>query len=143
VAADGGSAQPAGRRPKRKRLSRSAEFERVYRQGKSHGNRFFVLHVFPRGAAPAAPDTADELTEGPRLGLSVSKRVGGAVERNQVKRLLREAFVSEGPRLAADQDVVVVARPPSRELAEREGLAGVQAALGELIGKAAGESSKA
>jgi ribonuclease P protein component len=143
VAADGGSAQPAGRRPKRKRLSRSAEFERVYRQGKSHGNRFFVLHVFPRGTAPAASGAVAELAEGPRLGLSVSRRVGGAVERNQVKRLLREAFVTEGPRLAADQDVVVVARPPARELAEREGLAGVQAALGELIGKAAGESPKA
>ncbi len=143
MAADGGSAQPAGRRPKRKRLSRSAEFERVYRQGKSHGNRFFVLHVFPRGASPATPDAADELSEGPRLGLSVSKRVGGAVERNQVKRLLREAFVVEGPRLAPDQDVVVVARPPARELAERDGLAGVQSALAELIGKATGESPKA
>ncbi len=140
MAADGGSAQPAGRRPKRKRLSRSAEFERVYRQGKSHGNRFFVLHVFPRGTAPTAPEVADASSEGPRLGLSVSRRVGGAVERNQVKRLLREAFVVEGPRLAPDQDIVVVARPPARELAEREGLAGVQTALGELIAKAAGES---
>lgn len=145
MAADGGSAQPAGRRPKRKRLSRSAEFERVYRQGKSHGNRFFVLHVFPRGAAPGAAgvDAPEALTEGPRLGLSVSRRVGGAVERNQVKRLLREAFVVEGSRLAADQDIVVVARPPAGELAEREGLAGVQTALSELIGKAAGEAPKA
>jgi ribonuclease P protein component len=140
---DDGLAQPAGRRRKRSgRLSRSAEFERVYRQGKSHGNRYFVLHVFPRGTAPGASAPA-ELTDGPRLGLSVSRRVGGAVERNQVKRLLREAFASEAARLDGEQDVVVVARPPARELAEREGLDGVRTALGELIGKAAGEAPKA
>jgi ribonuclease P protein component len=144
VAADDGPAQPVGRRPKRKRLSRSAEFERVYRQGKSHGNRYFVLHVFPRGGAPAtASDAPEELSEGPRLGLSVSRRVGGAVERNQVKRLLREAFTEQALRLSVDQDVVIVARPPARELAEREGLDGVRTALGELIGKAAGETPKA
>ena len=112
-------------RAKRSRLSRSAEFERVYRQGRSHGNRFFVLHVFPRGEQTGTP----ELDAGPRLGLSVSRKVGGAVERNLVKRLLREAFAVEAVRLPVGQDVVVVARPESRELSEREGLAGVQAAL--------------
>lgn len=138
MAVDDGPSQSAGRRRKRAgRLSRSAEFERVYRQGKSHGNRYFVLHVFPRGAA-AIDDGPKQLGDGPRLGLSVSRRVGGAVERNLVKRLLREAFAVEGPRLTLDEDIVIVARPPARELAEREGLAGVQSALSELIGKAAG-----
>ena len=140
---DDGPATPQSRRRKRSgRLSRSAEFERVYRQGKSHGNRYFVLHVFPRGATTlvAAPE-AD--TDGPRLGLSVSKRVGGAVERNLVKRLLREAFGLDASGLPADQDLVIVARPPARELAEREGLAGVRAALAELLAKAAGEAPKA
>ena len=65
--------------PKRRRLSRSAEFERVYRQGRSKGNRYLVLYAFPRGE----DDTRED---GPRLGLSVSRRVGGAVERNRVKR---------------------------------------------------------
>ena len=110
--------------PRRRRLSRSAEFERVYRQGRSKGNRFLVLYAFPR------EEGADG---GPRLGLSVSKRVGGAVERNRVKRVLREAFWAEAERLPEGSDYVVVARPDARGLAEREGMNGIRAALAELV----------
>ncbi len=113
------------RSPSRGRLSRSAEFERVYRQGRSTANRYLVLYSFPNEAA-----------ERPRLGLSVSRKVGGAVQRNKVKRLLREAFAHAEAELSSGQDIVVVARPQARELADREGLAGIDASLTELIEKA-------
>jgi ribonuclease P protein component len=82
--------------------------------------------VFPRGEDASTP----------RLGLSVSRKVGGAVQRNQVKRLLREAFALDGDRLPPGSDVVVVARTDARGLAEREGLSGIRRALGELIDRA-------
>jgi ribonuclease P protein component len=110
--------------PGRGRLSRSAEFERVYRHGRSTANRHLVLYAFPNPATGA-----------PRVGLSVSRKVGGAVQRNRIKRLLREAFAKAEPGLPEGHDVVVVARPPASELAEREGLAGIERALGELIAR--------
>jgi ribonuclease P protein component len=120
------------RSPSRGRLSRSAEFERVYRQGRATANRHLVLYAFPNPQA-----------DRPRLGLSVSRKVGGAVERNHVKRLLREAFASAESELAQGQDIVLVARPQARELAEREGLAGIDASLTELLARAGLRNSSA
>jgi ribonuclease P protein component len=119
--------RPAAPRSKRGRLTRSADFERVFRKGRSFGNRHLVLHLFPRDDDDQARD--------PRVGLSVSRRVGGAVERNLVKRLLREAMNEHVDRFTS-VDVVLVARPDARALAEREGLAGVAGALRELVEKA-------
>jgi ribonuclease P protein component len=112
------TARPAARG----RLSRSAEFERVYRQGRSVANRELVLYSFPNPSSVR-----------PRLGLSVSRKIGSAVERNRLKRLLREAFARRAGELREGHDLVVVARPPAGEI---EGLAGVEAALSELLAKA-------
>jgi ribonuclease P protein component len=119
---------PGGGRAPRRRLSRSAEFERVYRQGRSKANRFLVLYAFPRSA-----EDGGSAEEGPRLGLSVSRRVGGAVERARVKRVLREAFWAEAERLPAGSDYVVVARPEALGLADRDGTEGMRASLAELV----------
>jgi ribonuclease P protein component len=117
--------EPGGRR-KRGRLSRSGDFDRVYREGQSHSNRFLVLYAFPRGER----DEADDDT---RLGVSVSRKVGGAVERNAVKRALREAFWSLDPDVPAGHDFVLVARPDVAGLIEREGTPGVTRELGGLM----------
>ena len=119
-------------RRKRGRLSRSGDFDRVYRDGHSHANRFLVLYSFPR------PDTSDD---GARLGVSVSRKVGGAAERSTVKRALREAFWSLEPPPPADHDFVLVARPDVAGLVEREGTEGVASALRELAAESGREEA--
>lgn len=119
---------PGGRR-RRGRLSRSGDFDRVYREGQSHANRFLVLYAFPRGERAGDEDDT-------RLGISVSRKVGGAVERNAVKRALREAFWSLDPDVPAGHDFVLVARPDVAGLIEREGTPGVAQALAGLMAEA-------
>jgi len=118
-------AEESPRSPRRRRLSRSGDFDRVYREGFSSGNRFLVLYAF---------GGSDEGREGARrLGISVGRKVGKAVQPNRVKRAVREAFWTLADGLPSDHDYVIVARPGAEGLVEREGKEGVQRSLEELL----------
>jgi ribonuclease P protein component len=110
---------------RRRRLSRSGDFDRVYREGSSRGNRFLVVHSFDRGDR--------EAVEGSRLGLSVGRKIGKAVTRNKVKRAIKEAFWEFAELLQPEHDYVIVARPGIESLLEREGREGIQSSLAELL----------
>ena len=122
--------EPDEKGRKRGRLSRSGDFDRAYRDGKSHANRHVVLYAFPRDA----DDEADV-----RLGVSVGRKVGGAVERNKVKRAMREAFWSLSSGLPAGHDFVLVGRSGVAELVEREGTDGLRKSIAALLDEAGGE----
>jgi ribonuclease P protein component len=129
-----------GIRRRRPRLSKNADFQRVYRQGRSVSSRHLVLYGFPRedvadGDRPGDEESRDARTV--RLGVSVGRRVGGAVERNRVKRLLREGFWSLAEDLPRTHDYVIVARPSAAELARSRGLAGFTEDIGRLLGELA------
>jgi len=110
---------------RRRRLSRSGDFDRVYREGNSRGNRFLVLYSFAR--------REDEPGGEARLGLSVGRRIGNKKQRNKVKRAIREAFWKLGGELPEGHDYVIVARPGVEGLLEREGADGIRSSLAELV----------
>jgi ribonuclease P protein component len=113
---------------RRHRLSRSRDFDAVYRQGRSVSTRYLVLYWFSRN---------DEATaEGPRLGLAVPKAVGTAVVRNRIKRRLRELFRERSPELPPDHDYVLVVRPGLPETAESRGFDWLRERVDEILGKA-------
>lgn len=122
------------------RLSRSDDFRRVYRTGRSVANRYLVLYYFER---PDPGPGSAETGIGPRVGFSVSKRLGGAVDRNRIKRVLREAFRAQRHSLEGDMDLVLIARTPIVELLDAGGSKAVEAKVIEVLRKAALISSGA
>lgn len=122
-------AEPTAR-TRRSRLTRSGDFDAVYRRGKSASGRHLVVYAFRRDDASPG-DVA-------RLGVSVSRKVGGAVERNRLKRVLREQFAGFAGDLPRGTDFVAIARAGIWEYLEEQGGAALGARLGELARKAAG-----
>jgi ribonuclease P protein component len=114
---------------RRNRLSRSRDFDAVYRHGRSVSTRFLVLYWFPRGE-----DAADAP---PRLGLAVPKSVGTAVVRNRIKRRLRETWRELEEGLSASHDYVLVARPGLAESAEARGHEWLRERVAEVLEKTA------
>jgi ribonuclease P protein component len=133
--------RPGGMRHRRPRLTRSADFDRVYRNGRSAASRSFVLYAFPSSERDT-DEPVDERAD-VRLGVSVGRRVGGAVERNRVKRVLREAFWALDEELPEGHDFVIVARAGSAELAEQQGAGAVRAELAELLTRLAADQTAA
>ena len=109
----------------RGRLTRSAEFDAVYRRGSSAASRHLVVYAFPSEREEA------------RVGIAVSRKVGNAVVRNRLKRQLREAFDALDPAPAAC-DVVLVARPGLDEAVEGQGFAWLQGEVAELLTRSRG-----
>ena len=113
------------------RLSRSRDFDAVYRHGRSASTRFLTLHWFERPGDDDAPE--------PRLGLAVPRAAGNAVVRNRIKRQLREicrAKLAAG-ELPATNDYVLVVRPGLPEAADARGHDWLTDRVDEVIGKAA------
>ena len=82
----------------RYRVRRAGDFQRAYRVRRTAGDGLILVFGHPNGLPH------------PRLGLSVSRRIGGAVTRNRWKRLLREAFRKTIARLPKGMDLIVVPR---------------------------------
>jgi ribonuclease P protein component len=112
---------------RRHRLSRSRDFDAVYRRGRSVSTRFLVLYWFAR------EEDGDE----PRLGIAVPKSTGGAVVRNRTKRQLREAWRALLEQVPRGRDYVLVARPGLPEASEQRGFDWLKERVVEVLGKAA------
>ena len=110
---------------RRNRLSRSRDFDAVYRNGRSVSTRFLVLYRFDR----------EEADEEARLGIAVPKKIGGAVIRNRIKRRLREVWRELLPEVPRGADYVLLVRTPLAD-AESRDAAWLRERVQEILGKA-------
>ncbi|MFZ3063568.1 MAG: ribonuclease P protein component [Actinomycetota bacterium] len=90
--------------PKEMRLRAPSDFKRVYESGRSVANGFLVLYYRKGGSAQS------------RIGFSISKRVGSAVERNRTKRRLSEIYRLHQAEIKGPCDLVVICRPKAAQL---------------------------
>jgi ribonuclease P protein component len=112
---------------RRHRLSRSRDFDAVYRQGRSTSTRFLVLYWFDREDEPGEP----------RLGLAVPKAAGNAVARNKIKRQLREVWRARLDRVPGGRDYVLIAKPGLSDAIAANGFDWLGDRVDEVLGKAA------
>ena len=112
---------------RRHRLSRSRDFDAVYRQGRSTSTRFLVLYWFDREDDPGDP----------RLGLAVPRAAGNAVARNRIKRQLRELWHARLERVPTGRDYVLIAKPGLPEAVTANGFEWLGARVDEVLTKAA------
>lgn len=112
---------------RRNRLSRSRDFDAVYRHGRSVSTRFLTLWWYAR----------EETVGEPRLGFAVPRAVGNAVVRNKIKRQLREIVRGRLERVPATNDYVLVVRQGLPEAADVNGHDWLEARVDEVLGKAA------
>jgi ribonuclease P protein component len=111
---------------RRNRLTRSRDFDAVYRQGRSVSTRFLTLYWFGR----------EESVGAPRLGFAVPRDVGNAVARNRIKRQLREILTERLDRVPSTNDYVVRVRRGLPEAAEANGHAWLVDRVDEILEKA-------
>ena len=89
-------------------LKKNSDFQKVYRQGKSYANRYLVMYVL------------ENHTEGNRLSISVSKKVGNSVIRHHLTRLIRESYRLHEDMFNNGLDIVVIARSTARDISYHE-----------------------
>lgn len=112
---------------RRHRLSRSRDFDAVYRRGRSTSTRFLVLYWFEREDEPGEA----------RLGLAVPKSTGNAVARNKIKRQLREVWRGRLERVPPGRDYVLIVKPGLPEAVETNGFDWLGERVDEVLQKAA------
>ena len=100
-------------------LKKNQDFQKVYRNGTSKGNRYLVMYVLKNQYMKN------------RLGISVSKKVGNSVVRHRVTRLVRESYRLNEEAFRQGLDIVVVARPAARGRSYQE----IESALMHLAGR--------
>ena len=100
-------------------LKKNKDFQYIYRKGKSYANKYLVMYVL------------ENQTEGNRLGISVSKKVGNSVVRHRVTRLIRESYRLNERSFRQGLDIVVVARPNAKDRTYQE----IESALMHLAGR--------